>query len=91
MTYFISYDVSNQKRRQKVAKVLKNFGIRIQYSFFECEFEKNELDDLRRKILEQINLDEDSLKIYPLCSDCLKKTYSIGNGDIYIPKTYEIL
>ena len=40
MIYFISYDVSNPKRLNKVAKTLENFGIRIQFSFFECEMEK---------------------------------------------------
>lgn len=91
MTYFISYDVSDAKRLHKVARVLENFGIRVQYSFFECEMEKTVLNDLRDKILSVMNLKMDSLRIYPLCEDCLKKTQSIGNGDIYIPKNYLIL
>ncbi len=91
MTYFISYDIANPKRLQKVAKVLENFGIRIQYSFFECEMEKNVLSDLRNEILAQLNLKEDSLRIYPLCQDCLKKTKMIGEVSIYIPKNYAIL
>lgn len=91
MTYFISYDVSNPKRLCKVSKVLENFGIRIQYSFFECEMEKKVLIDLRDKLLSVLNLKEDSLRIYPLCEDCLKKTTSIGNGNIFIPKNYLVL
>ena len=91
MTYFISYDVCEPKRLCKVAKVLENFGIRVQYFFFECEMDKTILNDLRDKLLSVLNLKMDSLRIYPLCEDCLKKTQSIGNGDIYIPKNYLIL
>lgn len=91
MTYFVCYDISNQKRLYKTAKVLKNFGLRVQYSFFECEMEKEKMDELRNALLEIINLKQDSLKIYPLCSACLKKTQSVGNGDIFVPQTFEIL
>ena len=52
MIYFISYDVSNPKRLNKVAKTLENFGIRIQFSFFECEMEKEQLEKLKSSLLE---------------------------------------
>jgi CRISPR-associated protein Cas2 len=89
--YFISYDIANPKRLVKVAKTLENFGIRIQYSFFECEMEKNQLEELKRQLLELIDKKEDSLRIYPLCEDCLKRTSSIGEGNIFVPQTFQIL
>lgn len=55
MIYFISYDVSNPKRLNKVAKTLENFGIRIQFSFFECEMEKEQLEELKSALLKIIN------------------------------------
>lgn len=91
MIFFISYDIADAGRLQKVAGILENYGIRIQYSFFECEMEKEKLDELKRKLLEILDKTEDSLKIYPICADCTRKTTSLGNGDISIPKNYEIL
>lgn len=91
MIYFISYDVSNPKRLNKVAKTLENFGIRIQFSFFECEMEKEQLEELKTALLKIINKKEDSLRIYPLCQDCTAKTTQLGKGSIFIPKTFEIL
>ena len=44
-----------------------NFGIRIQYSFFECEMEQSQLEKLKNEILKIIQKKEDSLRIYPLC------------------------
>lgn len=91
MTYFISYDIADRKRLHRVAKVLENFGIRIQYSFFECEMEKSQLEDLKDTLLKVINKKEDSLRIYPLCEDCIRLTFTLGEGEIFVPKTFAIL
>ncbi|RJP64442.1 MAG: CRISPR-associated endonuclease Cas2, partial [Candidatus Abyssobacteria bacterium SURF_17] len=32
----VSYDVSNNKKRSKIADILKDYGHRVQYSVFEC-------------------------------------------------------
>jgi len=91
MMYFISYDITNPKRLVKVAKTLENFGIRIQFSFFECEMEKQEMEILRNSLLDLMNMKEDSLRVYPLCEDCLKKTSSMGKGNIFVPQNFQIL
>lgn len=35
--YLIIYDITDNKRRRKVSKILEKYGIRIQFSAFECE------------------------------------------------------
>jgi CRISPR-associated protein Cas2 len=42
LRYLVSYDISDPKRLRKVARSLEGFGVRLQYSVFECP-----LDDLR--------------------------------------------
>ncbi len=91
MIYFVSYDVANPKRLRHVAKTLENFGIRIQFSFFECEMESLQIEELKKSLLNILDLEEDSLLIYPLCQDCAAKTFSLGQGNIFIPSTFEIL
>ncbi len=91
MIYFVSYDVANPKRLRRVAKTLENFGIRIQFSFFECEMESSQIEELKKSLLNILDLEEDSLLIYPLCQDCAARTTTLGKGNIFIPKTFEIL
>lgn len=91
MMYFICYDITEPKRLHSVAKTLENFGLRVQYSFFQCEMNHNIMEDLRDKLLMIINPQEDSLMIYPICEDCLKKTDNIGKGNVFVPMTYQIL
>jgi CRISPR-associated protein Cas2 len=44
--YLVSYDISNPKRLRMVARTLEGFGVRLQYSVFECP-----LDDMRMAML----------------------------------------
>lgn len=34
--YLVSYDIADPKRLRKVAKICEGFGVRLQFSVFEC-------------------------------------------------------
>ena len=34
--YVVSYDITSDRLRNKIAKTLEGYGTRIQYSVFEC-------------------------------------------------------
>ncbi|MCR4290567.1 MAG: CRISPR-associated endonuclease Cas2, partial [Candidatus Scalindua sp.] len=56
MFVVVVYDISNNKRRTKLFKALKNFGTPIQFSAFECILnEKNllEMQEIISKITER--------------------------------------
>lgn len=71
MFIIISYDIADNKRRARIAKVLKSFGYRVQKSVFECQ-----LDDdrkylkMKKEIEKTINREDDSVRYYFLCSRC---------------------
>lgn len=91
MIYFIGYDIASPKRLHKVAKTLENYGIRVQYSFFECEMEREQKDELVRSLLAIIDKKEDSLRVYPLCEDCVPRVISEGDGELFKPSTFMVL
>jgi CRISPR-associated protein Cas2 len=33
--FFLAFDISDDKRRTKLNKILEKYGVRVQYSFFE--------------------------------------------------------
>lgn len=92
MLYLISYDISIDKRRAKIAKLLEGFGQRVLESVFECDLTAAEYRQLRRKLNRRIKADAgDELRIYQLCRSCVAKTEIIGAGppversaDVYI-------
>lgn len=81
MFYVISYDIIDDKKRAKVADTLLDFGKRVQYSVFECELTDVYLENLVRK-LKKIISPEDSIRIYSLCSQCMKSIRILGTGTI---------
>ena len=67
----ICYDVntltaSGRRRLRKVAKTLEGSGQRVQFSVFECTLSDALLLKLRTKLLDIIDMQEDSLRIYYL-------------------------
>lgn len=71
MLILVTYDVNTEKaegrkRLRHVAKICQGYGIRVQNSVFECEVDASQLLLLRSELLEEINKDEDSIRLYNL-------------------------
>jgi len=91
MIYMICYDISDPKRLRKTAKIIEGFGIRVQYSFFQCEMPMDKLEKMKSKVLEIIDTDYDNFFVYPLCEDCSRKSIVFGNKDVIKLQTFEIV
>jgi len=63
--FLISYDIADNKRLSKIARVLEKEAIRIQYSLFLYkDATKEELNSLLQKILKLYNENEDDIRVY---------------------------
>lgn len=69
----VAYDISDDKRRLKVVKILEKSGIRINYSVFECMLTRTQLETLQKEIAPLINKKEDTVVYYPICVQCFSK------------------
>ena len=91
MFCIISYDVPDDKRRQKIAKILLNFGDRVQYSVFEATLRAELFRKMVSSLAEVICDEEDSVRIYQLCKDCRRRIEIWGGGEISEDKDVYIL
>lgn len=84
MAYYlvIAYDTPSDKRRNKLVKLLKNYGERRQYSLFELRVSKDQLAKLKQGILRVVDEAEDTLAIYFLSPETLKRTLRIGHSEL---------
>lgn len=73
MFWIISYDISDDKARRRVAKILEDTALRIQKSVFEVEMVPEEFRWLRRKLQRYLKDDTDSIFYHPLCGECCTK------------------
>ena len=66
MKYLIGYDISDEKRLQKIYKRMTEFATPIQYSVFLFEGNLAHLQKGLNKVLDILNKKEDDLRVYPL-------------------------
>jgi CRISPR-associated protein Cas2 len=59
--YLVSYDIAHPKRLRRVAKVMEGFGVRLQYSVFECPLDEMRLAQAKAALQGVINHDEDQV------------------------------
>ncbi len=79
MRVVVSYDISDDKRRTKVAKIMEGHGYRVQYSVFECDLDKRKLAALKKRLKPLVNTKEwESVRFYPLTADCQKNISVLG-------------
>ena len=91
MNYLVCYDISNNKRRLKLSKLLDNFGDRVQESVFELPaLDADAIQACIRKI-EKVKLEGgETIRLYSLCEACKKGIIIFGDGeamsnpDVYI-------
>ncbi len=69
--WVIAYDSPCDKRRRKMAKLLKGYGERLQWSVFECRLQHHQLLRLRQG-LERITSSEDSVRLWMLPTQALE-------------------
>jgi len=78
MVYLIAYDIADPKRLHCVAKVCEDFGVRVQYSLFECRLESDEFNRLWDAMLTEMDDDEDRAVAYPLDARAVRETRTAG-------------
>ena len=69
MLVLVCYDVNTEtsagrRRLRRVAKVCESTGQRVQKSVFECQVDVAQFETLERRLLAEINPDQDCLRLY---------------------------
>jgi CRISPR-associated protein Cas2 len=81
MITWVIYDIVENKIRSKIARECKSAGLyRVQKSVFLGELNSHEIDELDIICKDLINEKEDSVYIFPLCTDDFKKVRLLGKA-----------
>ena len=78
MLHLVAYDIRNPKRLRKVAKTCEDFGIRVEYSVFECDLAEEHFQRLWLLLHDIIEPDEDCILAYRICGACVTMIESMG-------------
>ena len=71
MLVIVCYDVNTEtrdgrRRLRRVAKVCEGTGERVQKSVFECRVTLAQLEELERRLLAEVDVELDCLRLYRL-------------------------
>lgn len=71
MEILLTYDVATgtaagRRRLRRVAKICESYGQRVQKSVFEFQISSARREELEHRLLQEIDEDRDSLRIYRL-------------------------
>lgn len=92
MWLLVIYDIRDERRLQKVAKFMEGYGKRVQKSIFECYMDHLSFKQMKKDLENIIEIPEDSVKYFRLCSSCWEKALAIGQSSRMIEfKEVEIL
>ena len=81
--YLITYDIGDEKRLSKVRNFLKNYGVSVQKSVFECWISTSELKEIVSWLKSFLDKKSDRVRIYRICRKCLKNVSFSGIDDTF--------
>ncbi len=79
--YIICYDIEKDKSRTKLAKIMEQYGKRVNYSVFECMLTDAQHRYILGAIQKIINPKTDKIKIYLMCQSCFVGSIELGVKD----------
>lgn len=78
--WVIAYDTPSDRRRRRLAKLLTGYGVRVQWSVFECELRHDQLEQLRRRLTRLVVEAEDSVRLWPVPAHSCAQAIQLGRA-----------
>lgn len=91
MLVLVTYDVNTiseggTRRLRRVAKTCQDFGQRVQMSVFECLVDPAQWARLRQRLIQEIDVSQDSLRFYFLGANWKNRMEHVGAKPAYDPE-----
>lgn len=79
MLTVFSYDVSKDKNRRKIARLLEDNATRVQYSVFETRMTRQKAETVAQRLAAHLG-EGDSLRVYVVGHDGERRSRVYGDG-----------
>lgn len=78
MNMIVAYDIAHPRRLGRIARIMKDYGHRVQKSIFEVNVDERRFEELRRRVEFVLIREEDGVKYFPLCNRCADTLIALG-------------
>jgi CRISPR-associated protein Cas2 len=76
--WVVAYDTPCDKRRRKLATLLEGYGVRVQYSVFECQLRPDTVKQLLRRLERLLKPELDQVRLWPLSARNCERIVNLG-------------
>jgi CRISPR-associated protein Cas2 len=87
----VSYDVTDDRTRTRLARYLQGFFDRVQKSVFEGEIDDSKRAKLAAEVARLVDQEQDSVRFYTLCTRCCAATEIVGTGTYIEPDRGDVI
>jgi CRISPR-associated protein Cas2 len=91
MRYLICYDVTEDRRRNRVADTLKDYGRRIQFSVFIADLDEALSHRMMEAVRRVVDPEQDKIHVFPLCRACCARAEVMGLAETPKDEPYYII
>ena len=76
----VAYDITDDRRRLRVMKMLQGYGEHVQESVFECHLKRSVYRQMLQRLRKLMNKGEDNVRLYHLCRTDVERIRELGVG-----------
>lgn len=80
MNMIVAYDIAHPRRLQRIARIMKDYGLRVQKSIFEVDVNQWQFIQMKQRAEAEMEAAEDGVKFFPLCGRCCDTVITYGKG-----------
>ena len=78
MFVLVAYDIADNRRLQRIAKIMEDYGDRVQYSVFEMDVEQATFREMKRRTERVLEEEVDGVKYFFICERCAGRIDVVG-------------
>jgi len=76
--FLFAYDIADTGRLRAVARVMEDYGHRMQQSVFVCLLTAGRYEQLIKTLLSTIEIEEDAITAFRVCQSCRGTVRDLG-------------
>ena len=82
MQYVICYDIADDRRRNRVATALLDFGRACRRAFLWRIWTRNWRARMKERVERLVDADWDRLHVFEMCAGCAKRVWTVGSAEL---------
>ena len=91
MQYVVCYDIADDRRRDRVASALLDYGPRVQESVFVASLDEELAAKMMARLKKLVDEEWDRIHVFELCTGCARKTQTLGTAELVKDRDFYVI